>query len=195
MIIHEAHSPKDIRAFINFPYKLYKNDPIWVAPLRSEQKAQFDPKSNLFLEHCEWQLFLLKNKGRVIGRIAAFVDLLAMDFWKERVGLFAYFECIRDEAASELLLSAAKKWLGEKKCTSMRGPWSFVSKEWGMVVEGFTSPVIMASYNPPYYNEYMSAFGLEKVKDLRCWEHRCHLFHQELNQLKALFKNLLICCN
>ena len=53
----------------------------------------------------------------------------------------------------------------------MRGPWSFVSQEWGMVVEGFTpSPVIMAPYNPPYYNDFMTEYGLEKVKDLLCWE-------------------------
>jgi len=170
MIIQKADTPRDIRAFIKFPYKLYKNDPVWLAPLRSEQKAQFNPKSNLFLEHCEWQLFLLKEKGRVIGRIAAFMDLLAMDFWKERVGFFGYFECIRDELAAELLLTAAKNWLQKRKCTSMRGPWSFVSQEFGMVREGFTSPVIMAPYNPPYYNDYIAAFGLEKVKDLRCWE-------------------------
>lgn len=170
MIIHQADTPCDIRDFINCPYTLYRKDPVWVPPLRSEIKAQFNPRSNLFLEHCEWQLFLLKDKGKVIGRIAAFMDLLAMDFWKERVGFFGYYECIPDEAASVLLLNAAKKWLQEKKCTSMRGPWSFVSQEWGMVVKGFKSPVIMAPYNPPYYNKHMAAYGLEKVKDLRCWE-------------------------
>jgi hypothetical protein len=52
----------------------------------------------------------------------------------------------------------------------MRGPWSFVSQEWGMVIEGFEpSPVVMAPYNPPYYNEQLTAFGLEKIKDLLCW--------------------------
>ena len=170
MIIHQADSGRDIRDFINFPYKLYGKDPNWVPPLRSEIKAQFNPKKNLFLEHCEWQLFLLKENGKLIGRIAAFVDHLAMDFWKKRVGFFGYFECIQDEAASVLLLDAAKSWLQQKNCPSMRGPWSFVSQEWGMVVEGFTSPVLMAPYNPSYYNDYMSAFGLEKVKDLRCWQ-------------------------
>lgn len=170
MIILKADSLRDIRDFVNFPYKLYRNDPVWIPPLRSELKSQFNPKSNLFLEHCEWQLFLLKKKGKVIGRIAAFMDLLAMDFWKERVGFFGYYECIPDNTAAKLLLNVAKSWLQEKNCTSMRGPWSFVSQEWGMVVEGFSSPVIMAPYNPPFYNDHMTAFGLEKAKDLRCWE-------------------------
>ena len=142
MIVHKADSERDIRDFIQFPYRLYRKDPAWVPPLRSEIKAQFNPGKNLFLEHCEWQLFLLKEKGKIIGRIAAFLDHLAMDFWKERVGFFGYFECINDEAASATLLNAAKEWLQQKQCSSMRGPWSFVSQEWGMVVEGFSSPVL-----------------------------------------------------
>jgi len=51
--------------------------------------------------------------------------------------------------------------------TSMRGPWSFVSQEWGSVQEGFEPPpVVMAPYNPPYYNEQFTTFGMGKVKDL-----------------------------
>lgn len=171
MKIHEVGSRRDLRDFIEFPYHLYRKDPVWVPPLRNEQKKQFNPKTNPFLEHCEWQHFLLKDSGKVIGRITAFIDNVAIDFWKERVGLFGYFECIQDESASDLLFNAAKKWLKEKACTSMRGPWSFVTQEWGMVVEGFEpSPVIMAPYNPPFYNDYVTGFGLKKIKDLYCWK-------------------------
>jgi ribosomal protein S18 acetylase RimI-like enzyme len=61
-------------------------------------------------------------------------------------------------------------WLQARACTSMRGPWSFVSQEWGLVVEGFTpSPVVMAPYNPSYYIDHLASFGMEKVKDLLCW--------------------------
>ncbi|MBI4731412.1 MAG: hypothetical protein HY781_04670, partial [Chloroflexi bacterium] len=153
-------------------------DPVWVPPLRDEQRGQFDPKRNPLLDHCEWQLFLLEDEGKYIGRIAAFIDLLAVDFWKERIGLFGYFECVPDPLtgsgqaldAGRALLEAARTWLLTKACTSMRGPWSFVSQEWGSVVEGFTpSPVVMGPYNPPYYNDHYTAFGLEKVKDLLCW--------------------------
>ena len=171
MDVYIVKSTRDILDFIELPYQLYRKDPVWVPPLRSEQKSQFDPKKNPFLEHCEWQLFLLKDKGKVIGRIAAFMDNLAMDFWKERIGFFGYFECIKDSTASGILLDTTKKWLQNKNCITMRGPWSFVSQEWGMVVEGFTpSPVIMAPYNPPYYNNLMEEYGLGKVKDLLCWE-------------------------
>ena len=170
MDIYSIDPHSDILAFIEFPYGLYSNDPVWVPPLRHEQRKQFDSKTNPFLSHCDRQLFLLKDKGKIIGRIAAFIDHLAVDFWKERIGLFGYFECICDKGASRMLLEAARNWLRASHCTIMRGPWSFVSQEWGLVLEGFEpSPVIMAPYNPPYYNDFFNDFGMQKAKDLLCW--------------------------
>lgn len=170
MTLYPVESRRDLKAFIELPYKLYGDDPVWVPPLRNEKRKEFNPKTNPFLRHCDWQLYLLKDNDRIIGRIAAFVDNLAVDFWKERIGLFGYFECIQDKTASNLLLEAARQWLKESGCTRMRGPWSFVSQEWGLVVEGFKpSPVIMAPYNPPFYKNMFVDFGLEKVKDLLCW--------------------------
>jgi hypothetical protein len=170
MEIQLVESRHDLDTFLELPYQLYKDDLVWVPPLRDEQRKQFDPKDNPFLVHCDWQLFLLKDKGKVIGRIAAFVDNLAVEFWKERIGLFGYFECIQDKEAARLLLEAAQNWLKASGCAHMRGPWSFVSQEWGMVLEGFEpSPVIMAPYNPTFYNDFLTDFGLRKVKDLLCW--------------------------
>jgi hypothetical protein len=170
MTICRVDSHRDLLDFIRLPYKIYRNDPVWIPPLRDEQRRQFNPEINPFLRHCDRQLFLLKDGKRIIGRIAAFRDNLAIDFWKKPIGLFGYFECIQDQAASLLLFEAAKNWLREARCSVMRGPWSFVSQEWGMVVEGFNpAPVIMAPYNPPYYNDYVTGYGMVKVKDLLCW--------------------------
>ena len=94
--IRPVQNIKDLNAFIELPYRLYKNEPIWIPPLRDEQRGQFDPKRNPLLDHCAWQLFLLEDAGRTIGRIAAFIDTLAVDFWKEAIGLFGYYECVPD---------------------------------------------------------------------------------------------------
>lgn len=171
MRIRPVATRKDQQAFLDLPYRLYKNDPLWVPPLRDEQRGQFDPKRNPLLEHCEWQLFLLEDEGRVSGRIAAFIDTLAVDFWKEPIGLFGYYETGSGQAGGLLLLEAARSWLGSRSMNRMRGPWTFVSQEWGLVVAGFSPPpVVMGPYNPPEYADHFAAFGLEKVKDLLCWE-------------------------
>ena len=65
MNIQAVDSHRDLLTFLEFQYKIYNNDPVWIPPLRNEQLKQFDPKTNPFLRHCERQLFLLKDKGKV----------------------------------------------------------------------------------------------------------------------------------
>jgi len=170
MHIKRVETAADRKRFIQFPYQFYRDDPVWIPPLRSEMYGQFHPKTNPLLEHCEYALFLLEDAGHILGRISAFVDNLAVDFWDEKIGLFGYYECIPDPQASRLLLNTAADWLRSRGMETIRGPWTFVSQEWGLVVEGFTPPpCIMAPYNPEYYAEQMTAFGLETIKDLLCY--------------------------
>ncbi len=167
MEICTVKTKHELQEFIDLPYDLYHDDPMWIAPLRSEQKSQFVPEKNPMLDHCEHILFLARKDGRVVGRISAFLDRLALEHWKQPIGLFGSFECINDIEAAQGLLSSARDWLRSKGMSAMRGPWSFASQEWGLVVEGFKpEPVILAPYNPPFYNDLLSGFGLSKVKDL-----------------------------
>jgi hypothetical protein len=167
MEIIPVQNKKELQNFIDLPYLLYKNDPNWVAPLRNEQKNQFILAKNPMLDHCQYQLFLLYQDSKVIGRIAAFIDQLALNAWKKPIGLFGSFECIQDLQGSKMLLDAACNWLRLQKMNHIRGPWSFASQEWGLVVEGFIPPpVILAPYNPPYYQRFFESFGLKKAKDL-----------------------------
>lgn len=167
MEIIPVTSKKELREFIKLPYNLYRNDPLWVAPLRSEQHAQFIPLKNPMLEHCDYTLFTAHKNGQVVGRVSAFLDHLALEHWQQPIGLFGSFECINDAETATGLLSAARDWLKAKGMKLMRGPWSFASQEWGLVVEGYEpEPVILAPYNPPYYNNLLTSFGFVKAKDL-----------------------------
>ena len=168
MHIRPVKTRRDQQAFLELTFRHYRGDPNFVPPLRSELRGQFDPVKNPFLQHCQTQLFLLEDgKGKPIGRVAAFIDKLANDHWGEPVGLFGYFESPDHAEAAGMLLEASASWLRERGMTVMRGPWSFVSQEWGMVLEGFEPPpVVMSPYNPPYYNDLVTAYGMRKVKDL-----------------------------
>lgn len=169
--IKPVTTARELKAFLQVPDHIYRDDPLWVPPLKTELRKQFNPRSNPFLDHCKWELFLLNDGRQVVGRIAAFIDHLAVQAWGEPVGLFGYYECPPDVEASQLLLDTARQWLEKQGMTAMRGPWSFVSQEWGSVLEGFTpSPVVMAPYNPQYYNDHFTEFGLQKIKDLMVYE-------------------------
>lgn len=167
MKIHRVESRWDLDQFIRFPYRLYRDDPAWMPPLRSEQWAQLNPRLNPMLNHCKTQLFLLKDGRKVLGRCSAFIDRLAVAHWGEPIGLFGSFECVEDETGAHLLLGAARDWLAEQGMKAMRGPWSFASQEWGLEIEGGERPpVILAPHNRSYYASFFESFGLTKAKDL-----------------------------
>ena len=167
MEIRRVENKSDLRCFVELPYQIYRNDPVWVPPLRREQWQRFNSLHNPVLKNCEYVLCLLLDSGKVIGRVTAFIDHLGVTFWKEPIGLFGSYECIDNDEGSHLLLDSARKWLQERSMKVMRGPWSFASQEWGLVIEGFEPPpVILAPYNPSYYNRQLTAFGMEKAKDL-----------------------------
>ncbi len=170
MDIHTVETRKDLDRFIRFSYQHYRKDPLWVPPLRSDQWAQFNPRLNPMLNHCDTKLFLLKDGRKVVGRCSAFVDRIALEHWGEPIGLFGAFECVEDEAGAHLLLGAARDWLATQGMHAMRGPWSFASQEWGLEIEGGErTPVILAPHNPVYYANYFNAFGLQKVMDLHAY--------------------------
>jgi hypothetical protein len=70
-------------------------------------------------------IIFLEKSGWVIGRMAAFIDDLATEFWQEPIGLFGYFESPSDEKAANILLSTAGDWLKSRNMRKMPCPWSF----------------------------------------------------------------------
>ncbi len=158
---------RDLLRFIRLPYNLFRANDHWIPPLLVDQKNIFNPRKNTLLQHCDYQLFLLQENKSVVGRIAVYVNLHYNVHWKEKTGFFGHYECIDRPGASKALLEAAQEWLQKRGITLMRGPWNFVSQDFGFIIDGFElPPVILSSYNPPYYNDQMMNFNMIKTKDL-----------------------------
>jgi GNAT superfamily N-acetyltransferase len=167
LVISPVRTRSDRRSFVDLQRRIYANDPLWVPPLRGKAMGILDPDRNPFLKHCDQELLVLRRGREVVGRLAVFIDRLAVDFWKQPIGLFGHYECVDEPEASMMLLQSAAEWLRSRGMTKMRGPWSFVSQEWGFVIEGFAPPpTIMAPHNPLYYHDHMTSFGFTKAKDL-----------------------------
>jgi hypothetical protein len=156
------------RDFIKLPWRIYRDDPYWVAPLIRQLKETFDPQKNPFYDHAAVRLFVARRGGRTVGRIAAVVNHAHNQFHRERTGFFGFFECVNDEETAGKLLEAAQDWLRQQGMETLRGPANFSSNdEWGLLVQGFdSSPVLMMPYNPPYYPELLERYGLTKAKDM-----------------------------
>ena len=168
MEIVQVQTRKQVKDFIKFPFKLYKDDPYWVAPLISEQKKFFAPEKNPYYEHSEVQLFLAVKNYEIVGRISAHSNTRHNDYHKDKIGFFGFFEVINDQEIADALFSAAENWLQAKGFDTMRGPMNFsVNDECALLIEPFdSSPMVMMPYNPEYYKSLYENFGLKKVMDI-----------------------------
>ena len=166
--IEEVIGAGSIREFIRFPWKVYHGNPHWVPPLKSEVKFLLNKKKNPFFQHAEAACFLAARNGETVGRIAAIIDRNHISFHNEQAGFLGFFECLPDCAVASELLGAAARWLKEREMEIMRGPVNpSTNDECGFLLEGFDSPpMIMMTYTPPYYIEFMERCGLTKARDL-----------------------------
>lgn len=159
--------------FIRVNYLLQKDDPNYIRPLNKDIEAVFDPQKNKTFRHGEVIRWLLKdNNNRLIGRIAAFVN----SKYKNKgdtisVGGMGFFDCINDQEAANLLLDTAQNWLQEKGMKAMDGPVNFGERDrwWGLLTEGFTSPVYGLNYNPPYYQQLLGNYGFKPFFNQICF--------------------------
>jgi len=161
---------KNLKRFIDFPYELYKDDPLWVGEVKMDVKHLLtaDP----FWNHAEKELFLAYKDGKPAGRVAAIINRVHNEKWNEKCGMFGFFDCVDDEEVSAALFPAAKAWLKERGAEIMRGPFNpSINHICGLLVEDFsTFPFIMMPYNFPYYEKLVLAAGFEKAKDLLAFE-------------------------
>ncbi len=157
-----------MQQFIRFPWRLYENDPHWVAPLLLERRRFFDARHNPFFEHAEAGYFVARRNGEIVGTIAAAVDQQFIEFHKEQTGYFGFFECRDDAEAAAALFDAAAAWLKARGMRTMRGPFNFTTnQEVGLLVDGFDyDPVVLTTYNPSYYPRLFDQCRLEKAMDL-----------------------------
>lgn len=157
--------------FVRLVWKLYRNDPNWVAPIEMDRMRLLDTEKNPFYHHARIQLFIAERGGTPVGRIAAIVNDGHNAIHSDRVGFFGFFESIDDQDVANTLLNAAASWLREQGMTAMRGPVSpSMNDEVGMLQNGFDGPpTFLMPYNPPYYNRLMEEAGFAKVKDLFAW--------------------------
>jgi GNAT superfamily N-acetyltransferase len=160
-----------LKAFIDLPYRLHANHPLWVPPLRLERWLFLSRRMNAFFSHGEAEYFLARRDGRVVGRISAQVNHAFNDHQKKNWGWFGFLELEDDPELLEALLDAAASWLRGRGCERMVGPADFtMNDESGVLIEGFDDrPILRQPWHPPYYQQLMERVGMSKAMDLLMW--------------------------
>jgi len=161
----------ELNTFIKLPWRIYRNEPRWVAPLLFDRKRFLDRKRNPFFKHAEVELFLAWRGETPVGRISAQIDRNFNEFQHHEWGMFGFFECENDPEAAQALLSTAEAWLRERGRDRMVGPMDFTTNdECGILIDGYDlPPTILTNWHHPYYPGLIEGAGLTKTMDLYMW--------------------------
>lgn len=163
-----VETAQERREFLEFPYRLYKDHPYWVPPLRIQQKKLIDTEKNPFYQNAEIALFLGTHNGKIAGRIAAIIDHRYNEYHGTKTGFFGFFDCSDQQEVASLMIKVASDWLRERGMTSLLGPTNpGMMDTIGVLVEGFDSiPAILMPYNDSSYDRLLTTAGLQKEMDL-----------------------------
>jgi len=170
MQMHEVKTDAEKQQFLQIAVDLYAHDANWIRPLDKDIEEVFDPAKNKFFKRGECTRWLLKDDaGEVTGRIAAFVNRQYKQ--DQPTGGVGFFECINDQQAANFMLDHCKNWLAERGMEAMDGPINFGERDkwWGVVVDGFYSPLYGMTYNPPYYMQLLENYGFKTYFDQVCF--------------------------
>ena len=174
--ISPVTTKSDRDAFVDFAYQINAADPNWVPQLRSDEVEKYAPGGNPFHEHARCQYFLASRGGRIVGRISAHIDELALSAPAEQgmgpgTGNWGAFEA-EDEAVGQALIAAAEDWLRTQGMTRVLAPISLsIWEEPGLLVKGHDHPpTVMMGHNSPHYQSWFEALGYSVVKVLKTYD-------------------------
>jgi len=193
LAVKPVQTREDYKAFVDLPWQV-PQDRQMVRPMREFERHLFDRgrrfrgslslsaqldvmflgKENPFYEHGDLEMFLARDAGRPIARIAAIQNHLHNEWNHDQVGFFGFYQCTdggeAGRAATRALVDAASEWLGNRGLTSMRGPFNpTINDDCGIWTDGEVYPSFMMPSNPRYYADHLKAAGLAAVKTLRVY--------------------------
>jgi GNAT superfamily N-acetyltransferase len=176
LTIRPVASKRDRQAFVNLPFRLYRDDPHWIPPLKGEALGLITPEKNGWYSHAKAQLFLAERNGVVVGRISAHIDTLALDMPANQgfgpgTGQWGLMEA-EDEGVFRTLIEQAEQWLRDQGMTRVLGPISqSIWEEPGLLIEGYDHPpTVMMGHARPEYRGWIEAAGYRSVKQLLTYE-------------------------
>jgi len=184
--VYPARSSSERKQFITMVWDLYQDDPNWVPPLIADRKKLLNAEKNPFWRHADMEMFLAKQDGKIVGRIAAIINWAHNQIHEDKVGFFGFFESENKVSTAHSLFGAAAEWLAERDIEVMRGPVNpSINDEVGLLVDGFNDPPqILMNYNPEYYSALIESYGLTKVKDLYAWRLTPDFLSPKLNRVQ-----------
>jgi GNAT superfamily N-acetyltransferase len=164
--IRPVRTAAERKAFLTFPWRIYRGDPLWVPPLLPERALATDPHRGKFFRRGEAEFFVAWREDRPVGTICAAEDPPTNEVRKARECLFGFFDYVDDEEAAGSLVQQAIGWARARHLNALYGPFNLDYEDsYGVLLEGRDRPpALLCGHNPPYYAAFMDRFGFQPAR-------------------------------
>jgi GNAT superfamily N-acetyltransferase len=164
--ISPVRTARERRTFLTFPWRIYRDDPLWVPPLLPQRARTIDPERGAFFQRGEAEFFIAWKDGQPVGTICAAEDRPANVFRHAQDCLFGFFECMDDYGVAEAMFRHVMGWAGQRGLNALLGPFNLDYEDsYGVLIEGRDRPpVLLCGHTPPYYEGFVERFGFQPAR-------------------------------
>ncbi len=164
--IRRVSNRRELRLFATFPWKIYRDDPLWVPPLLPDRMKALNPDSGPFFKHGTAECFIAWRAGRPVGTICTAIDHKANQAVNKKECVFGFYESIEDEEVGRSLLDHASLWAKQHGLNSLYGPFNLDYEDaYGVLVGGRErQPAIMCGHTADYYQGYIENYGFKPAR-------------------------------
>jgi GNAT superfamily N-acetyltransferase len=157
---------RERRTFLTFPWRIYRDDPLWVPPLLPERAKVIDPERGAFFKRGEAEFFIAWRDGVPVGTICAAEDRFTNERGHRRECMFGFFEYVDDDDVAAGLLRHVIEWARKRGLNALYGPFNLDYEDsYGVLVEGQDRPpALLCGHTPPYYQDFMERFGFQPAR-------------------------------
>ena len=165
--VREVKDDDELKEFVMFPHKLYKDSKYWVAPIINEELEVLNKKINPVFKNADAYYFLALINGEIVGRIAALINWVEVKDLKKKKVRFGWFDFVDNKEVSKSLLNEVIKIGNDNNLEFIEGPVGFSNMDKaGMLIKGFEKKNTMITlYNHSYYQDHMIAHGYKKLAE------------------------------
>ena len=171
---------KQVKDFVMFPFKLYKDCEYWVPTIINEEIEAMDTSKNPVFKNAEAEFYLAYDEQEnIVGRIAAIVNWVEIKDQKKNKLRFGWYDTIDNIEVSNKLIEKVLEFGKERKLEFIEGPVGFSNMDKaGLLTYGYDELNTMITwYHYPYQKEHLIKLGLKQLAE---WvEYKIKIFSEE----------------
>ena len=171
---------KQVKDFVMFPFKLYKDCEYWVPPIINEEIEAMDTSKNPVFKNAEAEFYLAYDEQEnIVGRIAAIVNWVEIKDQKKNKLRFGWYDTIDNLDVSKKLIEKVLEFGKERRLEFIEGPVGFSNMDKaGLLTYGYDELNTMITwYHYPYQKEHLVKLGLKQLAE---WvEYKIKIFSEK----------------